>query len=227
MTSPAVLREEPTNDAVPHYRVPGWTERFGVIAGITGRGAEAPGFDLGLHSDEPVGPIMARWEAFQTSLPTFHGFALGDQVQPKIVAVGSSALVVWSDSRNDAGDIYGARLDETGIVTAEVQIAAGAGWQGAPAIVAIGSGAIVVWEEGDSTGSRSGIYGALLDDQGQIGISGLSIARKIGSAPSVTTSILSSGKPRKRSRSCAEDCEIVIARVVWSRAKAVFACQSR
>jgi copper oxidase (laccase) domain-containing protein len=80
MTSHTVLREDPTSDAVPHYLVPGWTERYGVVAGITGRGDGDPGFDLGLHSNEPVGPIMARWEALQDSLQGFHGFALGDQV---------------------------------------------------------------------------------------------------------------------------------------------------
>ncbi|MEE8061832.1 MAG: laccase domain-containing protein [Gemmatimonadales bacterium] len=82
MTSATVLREEPTTDAVPHHSIPGWTERFGVIAGITGRGGEGEtaGFDLGLHSDEPVGRIMAHWQTFQESLPRFRGFVLGDQV---------------------------------------------------------------------------------------------------------------------------------------------------
>ncbi len=85
MTNAAILREEPTTDAVPHNRVPGWAESFGVIAGITGRGSEIADFDLGLHSDEPVGRIMTHWQAFQESLPEFHGFVLGDQVHGREV----------------------------------------------------------------------------------------------------------------------------------------------
>ena len=82
MSNGTVLREEPLSEsgAVPHLRVPGWTDRFGVVAGITGRGSETPPFDLGLHSAEPVGPVMARWRSFQDSLPSFQGFVLGDQV---------------------------------------------------------------------------------------------------------------------------------------------------
>jgi purine-nucleoside/S-methyl-5'-thioadenosine phosphorylase / adenosine deaminase len=75
------LRETPVPGAIPRFEIPGWHERYGVIAGITGRGAEpGRGFDLGLWSKEPVGEVMSRWLAFRRALPGFHAVALGNQV---------------------------------------------------------------------------------------------------------------------------------------------------
>ena len=66
---------------VPRFEIPGWRERYGVVAGITGRGAEpGRGFDLGLWSDAPVGEVMSRWRAFRRELPEFTAAALGNQV---------------------------------------------------------------------------------------------------------------------------------------------------
>jgi YfiH family protein len=75
------LRETPVPGAVPRLEIPGWRERYNVVAGITGRGTEAGrGFDLGLWSTEPVGEVMSRWFAFRRALPGFHAVALGNQV---------------------------------------------------------------------------------------------------------------------------------------------------
>ncbi len=65
--------------AVPRYELTEWRERFGVVAGITGRG-EGAGFDLGLWSSGPVGETMTRWRAFRGSIPGFDAWMLAHQV---------------------------------------------------------------------------------------------------------------------------------------------------
>ena len=66
---------------VPRFEIPDWRDGLGVVAGITGRGAEpGRGFDLGLWSDAPVGEVMSRWRAFRRALPEFDAVALGNQV---------------------------------------------------------------------------------------------------------------------------------------------------
>ena len=65
---------------IPLYELPDWRSR-GVVAGITGRGAEpGRGFDLGLWTDAPVGEVMSRWRAFRRALPGFDAVVLGNQV---------------------------------------------------------------------------------------------------------------------------------------------------
>ena len=75
------LREVPLPGPVPRFEIPGWRERYRVVAGITGRGSEpGRGFDLGLWSDAPVGEVMNRWRRFRHGLPEFTAVALGNQV---------------------------------------------------------------------------------------------------------------------------------------------------
>jgi len=75
------VREVPVPGKIPRFEIPDWRERYGVVAGITGRGAETGrGFDLGLWSDAPVGQVMSRWRAFRRELPEFTAVALGNQV---------------------------------------------------------------------------------------------------------------------------------------------------
>ncbi|MEA2713786.1 MAG: purine-nucleoside/S-methyl-5-thioadenosine phosphorylase / adenosine deaminase [Gemmatimonadales bacterium] len=69
------VREVPIPGPIPRFEIPGWRERYGVIAGITGRE-----FDLGLWSSQPVGEVMSRWLAFRRALAGFHALALGNQV---------------------------------------------------------------------------------------------------------------------------------------------------
>lgn len=79
--APRPVREIPLPGALPRYEIPEWRERFGVAAGITGRGAEAGrGFDLGLWSDAPVGEVMTRWRLLRASVPGFDAVVLGNQV---------------------------------------------------------------------------------------------------------------------------------------------------
>jgi polyphenol oxidase len=73
--------EAPVPGPVPRFELTEWRADLGVVAGITGRGAEpGRGFDLGLWSDTPVGDIMRHWQAFRQSYPGFESVVLGQQV---------------------------------------------------------------------------------------------------------------------------------------------------
>lgn len=75
------LRETPIAGAIPRFEVPIWRQEYGVIAGITGRGAgSGRGFDLGLWSDQPVGEVMNRWLAFRREMGPFKAVVLGNQI---------------------------------------------------------------------------------------------------------------------------------------------------
>ncbi|HTS90176.1 MAG TPA: polyphenol oxidase family protein [Gemmatimonadales bacterium] len=66
---------------VPRFEIPEWRERYGVVAGVTGRGdGPGRGFDLGLWTDAPVGEVMTRWAQFRRVEPGFSGVVLGNQV---------------------------------------------------------------------------------------------------------------------------------------------------
>jgi YfiH family protein len=81
------VRELAVAGEVPRFEVPGWRERYGVVAGITGRGTgEGRGFDLGLWTDAPVGEVMTRWRAFRRAEPGFRATLLGNQVHQTEVA---------------------------------------------------------------------------------------------------------------------------------------------
>jgi len=85
------LTESPLPGPIPRYEIPTWRERFGVVAGITGRGsAGSADFDLGLWTSQPVGEVMARWRAFRTAEPRFGGFVMAHQVH--------GVEVAWHDS---------------------------------------------------------------------------------------------------------------------------------
>ncbi len=82
-----ILRESPSDSSIPLYELAEWRARFGLVAGITGRGdGPGPGFDLGLGTREPVGDTMTRWRDFRRAVPGFHGFVLGHQVHGAEVA---------------------------------------------------------------------------------------------------------------------------------------------
>ena len=75
------VREVPVPGPVPRFEIPDWQQRYGVVAGITGRGSEpGRGFDLGLWSKEPVGDVMSRWLAFRRALEGFDAVVLGNQI---------------------------------------------------------------------------------------------------------------------------------------------------
>ncbi|MFI5208884.1 MAG: polyphenol oxidase family protein [Gemmatimonadales bacterium] len=76
-----VTREIPLPGPVPRFEVPGWRERYGVMAGITGRGdAGGTGFTLGLWGEEPTGEVQGRWRSLRAATPGFTSFVLGSQV---------------------------------------------------------------------------------------------------------------------------------------------------
>ncbi len=65
---------------IPRFEIPSWRELYGVRAGITGRGAEPGGFDLGLWSTAPVGEVMNRWLGLRQQMTDFNAVVLGNQV---------------------------------------------------------------------------------------------------------------------------------------------------
>ena len=75
------IRETSIPGHIPRFEILDWRERYGVVAGITGRGSEpGRGFDLGLWSNTPVAEVMSRWRAFRRQLSEFTAVALGNQV---------------------------------------------------------------------------------------------------------------------------------------------------
>ena len=77
----ATLREQPVADpAVPRMELRDWADRYGVVAGVTTRGA-GRGFSLGLWSEENVGQVMTRWRALRAAFrPAFSGLVLSHQI---------------------------------------------------------------------------------------------------------------------------------------------------
>jgi len=81
MTSRLGVRERRVAGSPPRYAIADWEERFGVTAGITGRGSPSgPGFDLGLQSDLPAARVMANWSELRAAIPGFEGVVQGHQV---------------------------------------------------------------------------------------------------------------------------------------------------
>lgn len=79
--SPELLSEFPVPGPIPRYELPGWRQRFGVVAGITGRD-----FDLGLWTESPVATVMGRWREFRAVEQGFQATILGHQVHGSAVA---------------------------------------------------------------------------------------------------------------------------------------------
>ncbi len=83
---------------LPLYEVPGWRDRFGVTAGITGRGAGPEPFDLGLWSSGPVGETMHRWQQFRNTHPRFPAQVMSHQVHGDVV--------LWHDQQPSGWTIH-------------------------------------------------------------------------------------------------------------------------
>ncbi len=84
---PRELREQAATGPVPRFLLDDWRERYGIVAGITGRGdAGDRGFDLGLWTDAAVGGVMGRWRQFRSAEPGFPAVVLGTQVHGREVA---------------------------------------------------------------------------------------------------------------------------------------------
>lgn len=83
---------------VPRWEVPGWRARFGVVAGVTGRGdgGSGAGFDLGLWTGEPVGEVLTRWQQFLRAEPGFSGAVLSRQVHGTALAWHPAPTPGWT-----------------------------------------------------------------------------------------------------------------------------------
>lgn len=80
-TEPARLAEgDGAGGPLPWLAVPGWRERFGVVAGITTRGPTPEPFDLGLAGSQGVGRVLDRWRVLGAAFPEFVGVAVARQV---------------------------------------------------------------------------------------------------------------------------------------------------
>jgi polyphenol oxidase len=85
--APRELREQAATGPVPRFLLDDWRERFGIVAGITGRGeGGGRGFDLGLWTEAAVGDVMGRWRQFRSAEPGFAAVVLGNQVHGREVA---------------------------------------------------------------------------------------------------------------------------------------------
>jgi hypothetical protein len=79
------LSEKLVDGPIPRAEVPGWREKYGVVAGITMKP-----YDLGLWTADTVEATMTRWREFRKSEPGFTLYALGNQVHGSRVEVHST-----------------------------------------------------------------------------------------------------------------------------------------
>lgn len=99
MTEPAALAEQTVATApVPWALVPGWRERFGVVAGITERGDPAAPFDLGLAGSAPVGAVLERWQRIQGVVPGLAGVVVARQVH--------GVTVLWHEEPRSGWTVF-------------------------------------------------------------------------------------------------------------------------
>ncbi len=108
---------------------------------------------------------FAKWAANGVAICSHDS----DQAAIGVVADGKGgAIVVWGDTRNGKKDIYGQKIDSTGVVqwaANGVVICMKAEAQSAPKLVGDGSGgAIVVWE--DSLAANPDIYAQRISSAG-------------------------------------------------------------
>jgi YfiH family protein len=90
------IQEEEITGPVPRYEIPGWRQRFGVAAGITGRGNGSQPFDLGLWTSQPVGEVMSRWKALRAAEREFSSHLLGNQVHGSAVSWHNGMAPGWT-----------------------------------------------------------------------------------------------------------------------------------
>jgi YfiH family protein len=67
---------------VERYELEAWQARFGIVAGITGRG-----FDLGLASQRSTGEVLERWQRLQAdAFPQFPSIVVSRQIHGARIA---------------------------------------------------------------------------------------------------------------------------------------------
>ena len=82
------VSEKAVDGAIPRAEVPGWREKYGVVAGITRKP-----YDLGLWTADSVNGVMTRWREFRRAEPGFSLYVLGNQVHGSVVEVHSAQAV--------------------------------------------------------------------------------------------------------------------------------------
>lgn len=81
------MRECRVPGSVPRFELAEWAGRYGIIAGITGRGTGPQPFDLGLAgTSAPVGLVLQRWHDLQAAVPGCAGLVVSRQVHGTRVA---------------------------------------------------------------------------------------------------------------------------------------------
>ena len=94
-----LMAETPVAGPVPRLELADW-RRYGVVAGITGRGEGVP-FDLGLAgASAPVGQVMDRWSQLRSSLPEFSAVIVSRQIH--------GTEIVWHQAGNGLVILEGA-----------------------------------------------------------------------------------------------------------------------
>ena len=108
MVAVSSIHETLAAGPIPRFEIPGWRERFGVVAGITGRGPASAEFDLGLWTSSPVGEVMERWRRFRAAEPGFPATVLGNQVHG-VTVVRTDAGQGWTQLDGVDGHVTSAR----------------------------------------------------------------------------------------------------------------------
>lgn len=81
------MRERPVPGPVPRFELDEWRDRYGVVAGITGRGTGAVPFDLGLAGTRaPVGEVLSRWRDLAAAVPGCEAMVVSRQVHGRDIA---------------------------------------------------------------------------------------------------------------------------------------------
>jgi hypothetical protein len=97
--------------------------------------------------------------------------ATGDQKSPSVAFDGTNYLVVWVDYRNDSdyADIYGARVNQAGVVldTSVNAIAIAPYPQWFPSVAFDGTNYLAVWQD-ERNGGRIDVYGARVNQAGVV-----------------------------------------------------------
>lgn len=111
--SPPVVRETTVPGPIPRWEIPGWRQRFGVVAGVTGRGPVAGSdFDLGLRTSQPVAEVLDRWQRFLGVFEEFPAAVLGRQVHGRRVRYHDRMVPGWLH----AGEVDGHSTAVSGLL---------------------------------------------------------------------------------------------------------------
>ena len=109
MTRPEEVRETPAvRGAFPCHELAAWMADFGVVAGVTSRGA-----DFGLSSAEPAKAVLDRWRGLRTAMrPGFGAVVVAHQCHGTALAVHRTSGPGWQV----ADDTDGHLTNQTGVL---------------------------------------------------------------------------------------------------------------